>query len=157
VPAGSLRSSHYRRGSRIRRSLFWPPRAGACRVRALHHGSCRAFPEVRSKRGWEADGAILTILWHSSSSHTCVGNCLEYCDVGSLGVANVDRFQSLYMRANQWLESHEIFTVDLSNSFDSSTLVRNFPGCRGTSQLFMGSHLSYFIPDVRACEMSESK
>ena len=34
-------------------------------------------------------------------------------DVGHWVVANVERFQSLYMRANQWLEGHEIFIIGL--------------------------------------------
>ncbi|MGO9722503.1 MAG: AI-2E family transporter [Methylocella sp.] len=79
-------------------------------------------------------------------------------DVGHWAVANVDRFQSLYMRANQWLESHEIFTVDLSNSFDSSTLVRIFQAVAVQVNYFMGFALVVFLFLMFGlAEMSEFK
>ncbi len=66
-------------------------------------------------------------------------------EVAHWGVANVDRFQSLYMRVNQWLESHEIFTVDLSNSFDSSSLVGVFKAVAVQINYFMGFALVVFL------------
>jgi AI-2 transport protein TqsA len=66
-------------------------------------------------------------------------------EVAHWGVANVDRFQSLYMRVNQWLESHEIFTVDLSNSFDSSSLVGVFKAIAVQINYFMGFALVVFL------------
>ena len=71
-------------------------------------------------------------------------------EVAHWGVANVDRFQSLYMRVNQWLESHEIFTVDLSNSFEFVFVGWRVQGCRGTDQLFYGlCSCRILISDVR--------
>ena len=66
-------------------------------------------------------------------------------EVAHWGVANVDRFQSLYMRVNQWLESHEIFTMDLSNSFDSSSLVGVFKAVAVQINYFMGFALVVFL------------
>jgi predicted PurR-regulated permease PerM len=66
-------------------------------------------------------------------------------DVGEWGVANVARFQSLYMRANQWLEGHEIFTLDLSNSFDSSWLVGVFRAVAAQVNYFVGVALVVFL------------
>jgi predicted PurR-regulated permease PerM len=62
------------------------------------------------------------------------------------------------MRANQWLESHEIFTVDLSNSFDSSTLVRIFQAVAVQVNYFMGFALVVFLFLMFGlAEMSEFK
>ena len=41
-------------------------------------------------------------------------------DVVHWGLANVERFQSLYMRARQWLEGHDLFIMDLSGLNSSS-------------------------------------
>jgi len=49
------------------------------------------------------------------------------------------------MRVNQWLESHEIFTVDLSNSFDSSSLVGVFKAVAVQINYFMGFALVVFL------------
>jgi AI-2 transport protein TqsA len=79
-------------------------------------------------------------------------------DVGHWAVANVDRFQSLYTRANQWLESHEIFTVDLSNSFDSSWFVGAFRMVAAQVNYFMGFTLVVFLFLIFGlAEMSEFK
>jgi predicted PurR-regulated permease PerM len=66
-------------------------------------------------------------------------------DVGEWGVANVARFQSLYMRANQWLEGHEIFTMDLSTSFDSSWFVGVFKYIAAQVNYFIGFALVVFL------------
>ena len=66
-------------------------------------------------------------------------------DVVHWGVTNVERFQSLYLRVTQWLESHEIFTVDLSNSFDSSSLVGVFKAVAVQINYFMGFALVVFL------------
>jgi AI-2 transport protein TqsA len=66
-------------------------------------------------------------------------------DVGEWGVANVARFKSLYMRANQWLERQEIFTLDLSNSFDSSWLVGVFRAIAVEVNYFIGFALVVFL------------
>lgn len=58
-------------------------------------------------------------------------------DVGHWAVANVDRFQSLYARTNQWLESHEIFTLDLSK-FDSSWFIGIFQTIAVQLNYFLG-------------------
>jgi len=68
---------------------------------------------------------VLAIVWSIS-------------DVGHWVVANVARFQSLYMRANQWLEGHEIFTLDLSKSFDSSWFVGIFQAVAVKVNYFIG-------------------
>jgi AI-2 transport protein TqsA len=68
---------------------------------------------------------VLAIVWSIS-------------DVGHWVVANVARFQSLYMRANQWLEGHDIFTLDLSKSFDSSWFVGIFQAVAVKVNYFIG-------------------
>jgi AI-2 transport protein TqsA len=66
-------------------------------------------------------------------------------DVGHWGVANVARFQSLYMRASQWLEGHEIFTLDLAKSFDSSWFVGIFQAVAVNVNYFIGFSLVVFL------------
>jgi AI-2 transport protein TqsA len=79
-------------------------------------------------------------------------------DVGHWAVANVDRFQSLYMRFDQWLEAHEIFTMDLSNSFDSSTLVWIFQAVAIQVNYLIGFALVIFLFLMFGlAEMSEFK
>lgn len=75
---------------------------------------------------------VLAIVWSIS-------------DVGHWGVANVARFQSLYMRANQWLEGHEIFTLDLSNSFNSSWFIGVFQAVAAQVNYFIGFALVVFL------------
>ena len=41
-------------------------------------------------------------------------------DVAHWGLANVERFQSLYVRTTQWLEGHDFFNMDLSGLNSSS-------------------------------------
>jgi AI-2 transport protein TqsA len=66
-------------------------------------------------------------------------------DVGHWAVANVDRFKSLYMRADQWLESHEIFTLDFPNGFDSSWLIGVFQAVAAQVNYFIGFALVVFL------------
>ena len=66
-------------------------------------------------------------------------------DVGHWGVTNVARFQSLYMRADQWLESHDIFTMDLSNGFDSSWFAGIFKYVAVQVNYFIGFALVVFL------------
>jgi len=66
-------------------------------------------------------------------------------DVGHWAVANVARFQSLYMRANQWLKGQDIFTLDLSNSFNSSWLVGVFQAAAVQVNYFIGFALVVFL------------
>jgi AI-2 transport protein TqsA len=66
-------------------------------------------------------------------------------DVGHWAVANVDRFKSLYIRADQWLESHEIFTLDLPNGFDSSWLIGVFRALAAEVNYFIGFALVVFL------------
>jgi len=75
---------------------------------------------------------VLAIVWSIS-------------DVGHWGVANVARFQSLYMRANRWLEGYEIFTLDLSNSFNSSWFISVFQAIAASVNYFIGFALVVFL------------
>ncbi|MGA7386028.1 MAG: hypothetical protein WBW81_15440, partial [Methylocella sp.] len=66
-------------------------------------------------------------------------------DVGHWAVANAARFQSLYMRVNQWLDGQEIFTLDLSNSFDSSWFIGVFRAAAVQLNYFIGFALVVFL------------
>ena len=66
-------------------------------------------------------------------------------EVGHWAVANVYRFQSLYMRANEWLEGHEIFTLDLSTGFDRSWFVGVFQYIAAQVNYLIGFSLVVFL------------
>ncbi len=65
-------------------------------------------------------------------------------DVAHWGLANVERFQSLYLRANQWLEGHDIFIMDVS-SLNSSSFVGVFKAVAVQVNYFMGFALVVFL------------
>ena len=65
-------------------------------------------------------------------------------DVVHWGVANVERFQSLYLRATQWLEGHDLFIMDLS-SLNSSSFVGVFQAVAVQVNYFMGFALVVFL------------
>jgi AI-2 transport protein TqsA len=65
-------------------------------------------------------------------------------DIVHWGMANVDRFQSLYMRTRQWLEGHDLFIVDLSN-LNSSSFVGVFQAVAGYVNYFLGFALVVFL------------
>ena len=66
-------------------------------------------------------------------------------DVGEWGMANVARFQSLYLRVNQWLDGHELFTLDLPNGFNSSSLIGVFQAVAAQVNYFIGFALVVFL------------
>jgi AI-2 transport protein TqsA len=65
-------------------------------------------------------------------------------DVVHWGLANVDRFQSLYMRAKTWLEERDLFIVDLSN-LSSSSFVGVFQTVASQVNYFIGFALVVFL------------
>ena len=65
-------------------------------------------------------------------------------DIIHWGLANVDKFQSLYMRTRQWLEGHDLFVVDLSN-LNSSSFVGVFQAIAGYLNYFLGFALVVFL------------
>ena len=65
-------------------------------------------------------------------------------DIIHWGLANVDKFQSLYMRTRQWLEGHDLFVVDLSN-LNSSSFVGMFQAIAGYINYFLGFALVVFL------------
>ena len=65
-------------------------------------------------------------------------------DVVHWGVANVERFQSLYLRATQWLDGHDLFIMDLS-SLNSSSFVGVFQAVAVHANYFMGFTLVVFL------------
>jgi len=65
-------------------------------------------------------------------------------DVVHWGLANVERFQSLYLRATQWLEGHDLFIMDLS-SLNSSSFVGVFQAVAVQVNYFMGFSLVVFL------------
>ena len=65
-------------------------------------------------------------------------------DVVHWGVANVERFQSLYLRATQWLDGHDLFIMDLS-SLNSSSFVGVFQAVAVQVNYFMGFALVVFL------------
>jgi len=65
-------------------------------------------------------------------------------DVVHWGVANVERFQSLYLRATQWLDGHDLFIMDLS-SLNSSSFVGVFQAVAVQANYFMGFTLVVFL------------
>ena len=65
-------------------------------------------------------------------------------DIIHWGLANVDKFQSLYMRTKQWLEGHDLFIVDLSN-LNSSSFVGVFQAVAGYVNYFLGFALVVFL------------
>jgi len=69
----------------------------------------------------------------------------SFGDVAHWGVAHVDRFQSLFIRLNQWLDGHEMFTLDLSSSFDSSTFVGIFKAVAMQVNYLIGFALVVFL------------
>jgi predicted PurR-regulated permease PerM len=69
----------------------------------------------------------------------------SFGDVAHWGVAHVDRFQSLFIRLNQWLDGHEMFTLDLSSSFDSSTFVGIFKAVAMQVNYLLGFALVVFL------------
>jgi AI-2 transport protein TqsA len=65
-------------------------------------------------------------------------------DVVHWGLANVERFQSLYLRARQWLERHDLFIIDLS-SLNSSSFVGMFQAVAAQANYFIGFALVVFL------------
>jgi AI-2 transport protein TqsA len=65
-------------------------------------------------------------------------------DVVHWGLANVDRFQSLYLRARQWLEGRDLFIIDLS-SLNSSSFVGVFQAIAMQANYFIGFALVVFL------------
>jgi AI-2 transport protein TqsA len=65
-------------------------------------------------------------------------------DVAHWGLANVERFQSLYLRTTQWLEGHDIFIMDVS-SLNSSSFVGVFKAVAVQVNYFMGFALVVFL------------
>jgi len=65
-------------------------------------------------------------------------------DVVHWGLANVERFQSLYLRATQWLDGHDLFIMDLS-SLNSSSFVGVFQAVAVQVNYFMGFALVVFL------------
>ena len=65
-------------------------------------------------------------------------------DVVHWGLANVERFQSLYLRATQWLEGHDLFIMDLSG-LNSSSFVGVFQAVAVQVNYFMGFALVVFL------------
>ena len=65
-------------------------------------------------------------------------------DVVHWGVANVERFQSLYLRATQWLDGHDLFIMDLS-SLNSSSFIGVFQAVAVQANYFMGFTLVVFL------------
>ncbi|MGH9963109.1 MAG: hypothetical protein ACREBC_39330 [Pyrinomonadaceae bacterium] len=60
------------------------------------------------------------------------------------GLANVERLQSLYMRATQWLEGHDLFIMDLS-SVNSSSFVGVFQAVAVQANYFIGFAFVVFL------------
>jgi AI-2 transport protein TqsA len=65
-------------------------------------------------------------------------------DVVHWSLANVERFQSLYLRATQWLDGHDLFIMDLS-SLNSSSFVGVFQAVAVQVNYFMGFALVVFF------------
>ena len=65
-------------------------------------------------------------------------------DIVHWGLANVDRFQSLYLRARQWLEGRDLFIIDLS-SLNSSSFVGVFQAVAMQVNYFIGFALVVFL------------
>jgi AI-2 transport protein TqsA len=58
-------------------------------------------------------------------------------DIVHWGVANVDKFQSLYVRTTQWLEGHDLFVGDLE-SLNSFSFIGVFQAVAGYVNYFLG-------------------
>jgi AI-2 transport protein TqsA len=65
-------------------------------------------------------------------------------EVAHWGLANVDRFQSLYLRAKQWLESRDLFIIDLA-SLNSSSFVSVFQAVAMQVNYLIGFALVVFL------------
>ncbi len=65
-------------------------------------------------------------------------------DIVHWGLANVERFQSLYVRTRQWLEGHDLFVGDLEN-LNSSSFVGVFQAIAVQVNYFLGFALVVFL------------
>lgn len=65
-------------------------------------------------------------------------------DILNWGLANVDRFQSLYLRLRQWLEEHDLFIAEFSN-LSASSFVGVFQTVAAQVNYFVGFALVVFL------------
>ena len=65
-------------------------------------------------------------------------------DVVHWGLANVERFQSLYIRARQWLEGHDLFIMDFSG-LNTSSFAGAFQTVAMQINYFIGFALIVFL------------
>jgi len=93
APDGSLRYRRFRRGSYIRRSLFWPRRVGAGRFRAFTMALVEPFQRQSENQDGKPIALILTILLTLLVlSILVLAIVWSIGDVVHWGVANVERF-----------------------------------------------------------------
>jgi AI-2 transport protein TqsA len=84
---------------------------------------------------------ILTLLFLSILVWAIVWSI---SDVVQWGLANVERFQSLYMRTTQWLEGHDFVVGDLEN-LKPSSFVWVFQAIAGYVNYFLGFALTVLL------------
>jgi AI-2 transport protein TqsA len=84
---------------------------------------------------------ILTLLFLSILVWAIVWSISDIVD---WGLANVERFQSLYMRTTQWLEGHDLIVGDLEN-LKPSSFVWVFQAIAGYVNYFLGFALMVFL------------
>jgi AI-2 transport protein TqsA len=84
---------------------------------------------------------ILTLLFLSILVWAIVWSI---SDIVAWGLANVERFQSLYMRTTQWLEGQDFVVGDLEN-LKPSSFVGVFQAIAGYVNYFLGFALMIFL------------
>ncbi|HXW70964.1 MAG TPA: AI-2E family transporter [Methylocella sp.] len=95
------------------------------------------FQEAAAKRFGKGVALALTLLLTLLVLSLLVGGIVwSIGEIVHWGLANLDKFQSLFQRAQQWLEAHDLFAVDIStmNSFSFA----------GAFQVIAGS-INYFL------------
>ncbi|MGH8624771.1 MAG: hypothetical protein ACREYC_05725, partial [Gammaproteobacteria bacterium] len=78
----------------------------------------RSFPAKRRDPGW----SVAQDPMHASPKRLARTHAIVW-SIGHIvhwGLANVERLQSLYMRATQWIEGHDLFMMDLPTVNSSS-------------------------------------
>ena len=128
----------------ILRSVFWPRRLRADRLRAIRNGSCQPFQKAAEGRFGKGLAVTFTITLTLVVLSLLVGAIVwSVSDIIHWGFANLERFQSLYARTTQWLHEHDLFVVDLESLGSFS-----FRGCskplRDMSTTLLGLRLSSF-------------
>ncbi len=116
------------------------------------------FQEAAKARLGKPVALILTILLTLLVLSTLVGAIVwSIGEIAHWSLENVERFQSLYMRATQWLEGHDIFILEISK-LNKSSFVGIFKTIAGQVNYFIGFSLVVILSLLFAlAEMDEFK